>query len=497
MLPRLFDFMAAVPPEEHIPFSKLDLADGYWRMVVEDGQKCYFAYVMPGTPGTPTMIVVPRALQMGWNESPAYFCATTETVRDVAQTWIDNGEKLQPHPMETFTKPTKTPRRQSLVGPRAHISTVYVDDHIMAAVEDKAGKLLQRTARATLQAIHSVFPPPSATNSPGAKDPISEKKLHKGDGRWDTQKEILGYMMDGIDRTVQLPTDRADALIKEVRAILRKTRVQLKRFWSIVGRLQHAARILPAARGFFTPLYNALKGLPASIGLGRHGEIRHALLDVANVIQNLASRPTHVNELVQQLLNYAGYCDASAFGASGVWFGANMASAPSVWRVQWPSDITNDVVSDANPNGRLTNSDLELAAVVLQEAVLEACLGPSIAGTQAAIGSDNTPTVAWSTRMASRSGSPIPFRLLRGRAMRQRTNPSAPTAVFHVAGMENILANVASRHVTGIVSHYHMFENNPSAMCPKDFSPISLHRTHCHSNGLGSMSSCLLAFGPT
>jgi len=256
---------------------------------------------------------------------------------------------------------------------------------------------------------------------------------------------------------------------QEVCAILRKTRIQLKRFRSIVGRLQHAARIQPAARGFFTPLYNALKGLPTSISLGRHGEVRHALLDVANVIQNLASRPTHVNELVQQLLNYAGYCDASAFGAGGVWFGANLALPPSVWQVQWPSDITNDVVSDANPNGRLTNSDLELAAVVLQEAILEARLGPSIAGTQAAIGSDNTPTVAWSTRMASRSGSPISFRLLRGKAMRQRTNRSAPTAVFHVAGMENILANVASRPDTGIASHYHMFEHDPNAMCPKDF----------------------------
>jgi hypothetical protein len=35
VLPRLFDFMASVPPEEHIHFSKMDLADGYWRMIVE------------------------------------------------------------------------------------------------------------------------------------------------------------------------------------------------------------------------------------------------------------------------------------------------------------------------------------------------------------------------------------------------------------------------------------------------------------------------------
>jgi hypothetical protein len=34
--PRLLDFMAQVPAEEHIHFSKLDLADGYWQIIVEE-----------------------------------------------------------------------------------------------------------------------------------------------------------------------------------------------------------------------------------------------------------------------------------------------------------------------------------------------------------------------------------------------------------------------------------------------------------------------------
>ena len=212
VLPRLLDFMATVPPEEHIHFSKLDLADGYWRMIVEEEQQWNFAYVMPSAPDKPKRIVVPRALQMGWNESPAYFCATTETVRDVAQTWLDEGVPMPPHFMEEFTTPMTPPRRQTLAGPPAQMLAVYVDDHVMAAVESQDGQLLNQTARATLHAIHSVFPPPSATNLLGAKDPISEKKPHKGDGRWATQKEILGYMLDGVARTVQLPADRADAL---------------------------------------------------------------------------------------------------------------------------------------------------------------------------------------------------------------------------------------------------------------------------------------------
>jgi hypothetical protein len=234
-------------------------------------------------------------------------------------------------------------------------------------------------------------------------------------------------------------------------------------FRSIAGRLQHAARILPAAKAFFTPLNNALKGAPSFIGLSRNGEVRNALLDVAAVIRDLASRPTHVRELVQQTLGYTGYCDASAFGAGGVWFGAEQRLDPIVWRVQWPKDVTATVVSTTNPDGTLTNSDLELAGVFLHEAVLEAALGPNLMRhAQIAIGCDNSPAVAWTTRMATRSASSVSFRLLKGLAMRQRLTRSAPPAVFHVAGSANILADVASRPVKGVASHFHLLEKTPS-----------------------------------
>jgi hypothetical protein len=188
--PRVLDFMATVPEEEHIHFSKLDLADGYWRMIVEQEARWNFAYVMPGEPGTEIQVVIPSALQMGWNESPAYFCATTKTVRDISQAWIDAKTPLPLHVMEKHTTPTVPARRQSTTQTPYQMSSVYVDDHIMAAVEDSSGTLLDRTARATLHAIHNVFQPPSVAGTPGAKDPISEKKLLKGDGRWDTKKEI-------------------------------------------------------------------------------------------------------------------------------------------------------------------------------------------------------------------------------------------------------------------------------------------------------------------
>jgi hypothetical protein len=111
--------------------------------------------------------------------------------------------------------------------------------------------------------------------------------------------------------------------------------------------------------------------VPLFVGLGGHGEVRHALLDMAAVIRDLASRPTHVNELVQKELNYIGYCDASAFGAGGVWFGGTQRLCPIVWRIQWLEDITNSVVSESNPAGQIRNSDLEMAGILLHKAVLK------------------------------------------------------------------------------------------------------------------------------
>jgi hypothetical protein len=328
---------------------------------------------------------------------------------------------------------------------------VYVDDFILAAVENAQGTMLARAMRATLHAIHQVFPTPSATDPPGRKDPISEKKLLKGDAQWDTTKEVLGYELNGKDRTIQLPAQKTETLAKELRKVLRKQRVPLKRFRSLIGRLQHAARILPAAKLFFTPLNESLRGLPQFIGLGRHGEARKALLDTGALIIDLARRPTHVSELVAHNLDYIGFCDASAFGAGGVWFSGTRAIQPSVWRLEFPVDITNQVISDQNPTGVLTNSDLEMAGVLLHYLALEQIV-PDLTHAQAAIGYDKSPAVAWTKQMTTWASSPVAYRLLRGLAMRQRTTRSAPPDIFHTPGETNILANVASRVIKSITA---------------------------------------------
>ena len=64
-----------------------------------------------------------------------------------------------------------------------------------------------------------------------------------------------------------------------------------------------------------------------------------------------------------------------------------------VWQHPWPPDIIASLVSSTKPQGTITNSDLEFAALVLQEATLLEAVSKARMETPHS-GSDNTPTVS-------------------------------------------------------------------------------------------------------
>jgi hypothetical protein len=71
----------------------------------------------------------------------------------------------------------------------------------------------------------------------------------------------------------------------------------------------------------FTPVNWALRGHSSTISLSASGEVRAALLDLRQLVTTLTARPTHVKEILPAHdPDYIGYCDASFFGARGVWF---------------------------------------------------------------------------------------------------------------------------------------------------------------------------------
>ena len=141
-------------------------------------------------------IIVPHALQMGWSESPPYFCAATETGCDKIQSYYKGSFQIPTHLLERHltTKLTNQKQRQKLTC--AHTAfEVYVDDYITITYNIEEERISQ-IARAMIHGIHSIFPPPSVTGHSGG-DPVSMKKLLQDEGMFDHNKEILGWNFNG------------------------------------------------------------------------------------------------------------------------------------------------------------------------------------------------------------------------------------------------------------------------------------------------------------
>ncbi len=90
---------------------------------------------------------------------------------------------------------------------------------------------------------------------------------------------MIGFVFDGVKQTVHFPPAKASAYIKETHTMLQRKTVPLKKLQMLVGKLQHASIILPAAKGFFSPINDAMRGSPKLIGLGADSEVQGALED--------------------------------------------------------------------------------------------------------------------------------------------------------------------------------------------------------------------------
>ena len=299
-------------------------------------------------------------------------------------------------------------------------------------------------SQAMLQSIHEVFPPPTKTNHQG-HDPIAEGKLQKLEGLWDYRKEILGWIFNGVHRSIELAPKKFTSLMNELRKAEKSTYMRIKEFQSLVGKLRHASFAIPATKGLFSPCNEALQHDPKRINVATNLNLQQAFKDYRALLREVQSRPTSIYEIYPTLAKYLGYVDASSHGAGGVWFSGTMALQPIVWQVEWPPEIKTKY-----KNKELSNSDLEMAALILQWLVLEYSVPTK--HISVGVGSDNTPTVFWTRKFSAQRSRPA-SRLVRVLALRIKGEEAAPLLIDHIAGDLNTMADNASRGFSSNPDH--------------------------------------------
>jgi hypothetical protein len=228
VLSRIIHTFAEAVEDSKIFLAKWDIKDGFWRLDCEEGQEWNFCYVLPpANASDPVELVVPTSLQMGWIESPPYFCAASETGRDVAMQYMETPMgSLKDNKFLTWMMDSEEvrmlPGRSAPGSSFRYVVEVYMDDYLGLAIPTSQAQL-QHAANAIVHGIHDVFP----ANNNDDEDPISFKKIQRGDGTWSLRKDILGFTFDGANKTLWLEAPKRDALLTILHQWLREVEKRL------------------------------------------------------------------------------------------------------------------------------------------------------------------------------------------------------------------------------------------------------------------------------
>ena len=475
-VPRILHAVASAPISKPVLFSKADIQDGFWRIFAKEEGRWNFAYVLPTTTEHPEKhIVVPNSLQMGWAESMTVFCASSETARDgIERLW--QRDNLPAHPLENIMMPESAPNQserdthtgeneaQHLPTQKAYdqehhssssdkpehqessplpnlnipinqerfleMAECCVDDFIGLIQTDSEDRLRYIT-RGILHGIELVFP-----------GGVSVKKL-KTEGIWETRKEALGWIIDGINRTMELPARKLEVIVTAITTSLRKGFITNKDLQRLNGKIRHAALGMPWANGLFYPINKALaKGVRAH-RLGKKAPLRQAFQDARTMVQLVAREPTLLRQAIPQYPQFVVFADASKEGAGGTVCSITNEFRPLTFRLGLPRKIQRVLEKQQKGNKNVTNSDLEALGCVVGFLVVATNL--NVKGKTMAIFCDNTPAVGWVRRLSARS--PRAARLMRILALAMKAAGVSPLITLSIAGSSNKEADFASRHI--------------------------------------------------
>jgi hypothetical protein len=464
---------------EHGPvyMIKIDLSDGFYRVPLRPADIPTLGVAYPSLPGAEKLVAFPLVLPMGWTESAPFFCTATETATDLANAWMTDGWDPPLHPLESAAStpavpavpderpvmvlppPARTTKLRQQVLPPASThhkrrkgkrqplayADVFVDDEIMLGQGSPAK--LNRLRRIMLHCNDMVFRPNDDSDDlAGRKEPVSVSKLQKGDASWATYKILLGWVVDSLRKTIELPPHRRDRLLEILQAARGRKRIGLQDCHRLLGELRSMVLGIPGGRGLFSQLQLALRQVQGS-RVKLHREARHQIEDFWVLAQDLASRPTRIAELLPTDPAFVGACDAAKSGLGGVWLPPKIPSEhtpshpPLLWRWPVPDRLQALLISEANPKGTITNSDLELAGTLAQEDILVHsvdCREKTIATM-----CDNTPAVAWRRKGSVTTPGPASY-LLREACLQQRRHRHV-SLVSYIPGPINAMADDASR----------------------------------------------------
>jgi hypothetical protein len=301
-------------------------------------------------PDHPHIVLLPLRLTFGGSACPSEWCVVSELITDLANRILNHehwhtdivrpslADKVPPTEVLSNEIPFAQGRPTLMADPSILEETgradVYVDDICtIGPLHNKEAE--EKLRMATLLAIEAVGRPNDGT-CPSAsitrENLVSLDKLHAEAGLSET-KILLGWELDTRRLTVKLTQEKYDTWTKQIRDILASNGKTTKKVLeSLIGRLNHAATIVPTARHFLSRLYRAnscaSKYLPIHLNTNAINDLELWL----NILTTARSGIS-MNLLTFRPPNTIYWSDACEYGLGGY------SSHGLAWRWKIPLDL--------------------------------------------------------------------------------------------------------------------------------------------------------------
>jgi hypothetical protein len=257
--------------------SKINIVDGFYCIWIRAEDVAKLENIFPTGLNEELLVGLPLLLPMGRKQSPSMFVAATETVADLANNRLamkspsvehrlDIVSETLPNPAPHFpvtrSGPASLPLPVTKSGPasllllRAHRPTpvkswdFYVDN-VIGMVQGNS-KHRRHAKRVMMESLDLVLLLVDEDDIPYRQEPASLKNMKKGDATWSTCKVILGWLVDTLAMTVQLPLRRFLLLLELLDSITSsQSRTTVVKWQKMLGELRSMALMIPGGNGLF------------------------------------------------------------------------------------------------------------------------------------------------------------------------------------------------------------------------------------------------------
>ena len=223
-----------------------------------------------------------------------------------------------------------------------------------------------------------------------------------------------------------------------------KLGIQFNKFKEIMGSLHNVAIGIPGGRSLFSPI-NKISAIRSNkkVKVRRNAPLQSDILNWRALLKEASREPKKAKELVHSTMSYIGIVDLVQEGVGGVVLGYTKAVKVTVLWVEWLDHIQRLLLTEQNPAGTITNSDLKMAGLLILWLVIEA-VASDLKHIHVALLNDNRPAISWIGRMASKLLT-IAGMLLRALVLRMNIMKASSLTVIDIPGVHNKISDIPSR----------------------------------------------------